>query len=65
MKLKSSLKDWEIAREMFGSNTKDICKIVKKLRDKGEITPHCDGWSLIHERGKEDSDWLISNDLLE
>ena len=65
MKLKSSLKDWEIAREMFGSNKKDICKIVKKLREKGETIPHCDGWNLIYEKGKEDSEWLISNDLLE
>jgi hypothetical protein len=65
MKLRADLKDWEIAREMFGSNAKEICKIVKKLRDKGEVVPHCEGWSLISEKGKDDFGWLISNELLE
>lgn len=63
MKLKESLKDWQIAKEMFGSNSKEICKIVKRLRTKGIVVSHCEGWSIISEG--EDIGWLISNELLE
>lgn len=65
MKIKASIKDWQVAKEMFDSNSKEHCKIVKKLRDKGEVIDHCEGWSIITEKGKDDCGWLISNDLLE
>lgn len=69
MKIKDSIKDFQVAREMFGSNTKEQCHLAKKLRDKGIVTPHCEGWSIIHlpigEDGFEDCGWLIPNEALE
>lgn len=65
MNLKKELKDWQVAKEMFGKNTKLECQIVKKLREKGKISYLCDGWSIISEPDKDDCGWLISNDLLE
>jgi hypothetical protein len=66
MKIKSELKDWQVAKEMFGSNSKEICKLVKKLREKGEILPWCEGWSIIKQKNQEeDFGWLISHELLE
>lgn len=65
MKLKSSIKDWQIAQDMFGTNTKEQCKLIKKLRTKGEVYSICDGWSVISEKDSDECGWIISNDLLE
>lgn len=65
MNLKTDLKDWQVAKEMFGTNTKEQCKIVKKLRDKGEIVYLCQDWYIITEKNKDDCGWLISKDLLQ
>lgn len=65
MKIKSDIKDWQVAQGMFGTNTKEQCKVVKKLRDKGEISFLCEGWSIISEKGKDECGWIISNDFLE
>jgi hypothetical protein len=64
MKLKD-IKDYLIAREMFGSNTKEQCKIVKKLKEKEIIIEElCEGWSEIRLT-TEECGWVISNELLE
>jgi hypothetical protein len=65
MRIKGELKDWQVAREMFGTNTKEQCQLVKKLRSKGEISYLCEGWSIIVEKDKDDCGWLICNELLE
>ena len=63
--MKTELKDWEIAREMFGRNTKVECKIVTKLRKHGVIQPLCEMWSIITDsRLVDDCGWLIPNDCL-
>jgi len=36
MKIKPDLKDWQVAREVFGKNTKTECNLIKSLR-KQEI----------------------------
>ena len=63
MKLTVSLKDYEIAREMFGTHTKQQCKIVKKLRGPIVVEEICEGWSAIR-LVNEECGWLISNQLL-
>lgn len=64
--LKNELKDYQIAREMFGANTKEQCNLVKKLRSTGIVEPICDGWSLITDKNKpDDIGWLIPNECLE
>lgn len=65
IKINSEIKDYLIAREMFGSNTKEQCKLVSKLKEKGVITPHCDGWSIITLPSLvDDCGWLIPNNVL-
>ena len=64
MKIRSDIKDYLIAREMLGSNSKEDCHLIKKLRTKGIITPLCDGWSTI-SLDEDDCGWIICNDLLE
>ena len=65
-----SLKDFEVARIMFGSNTKEQCKIVKKLREdiiknkRVFIIEHCGVMSLITEENSH-IDWFIPNDCVE
>lgn len=65
MRVKKDIKDYLVAREMFGSNTKEQCQLVKKLREKGEIVPLCEGWSTITIPNIDDCGWLIPNELLE
>lgn len=63
--MKPELKDWEIAREMFGKNTKRECKIVAALRKHGVTEPLCDTWSIITDkRLADDCGWLIPNECL-
>jgi len=65
MQVKKDIKDYLVAREMFGSNTKEQCHLVKKLREKGEIVPLCEGWSIISFPNTDDCGWLIPNEILE
>lgn len=66
MKIKADLKDYVVAREMFGGNSKEQCYIVKKLRSNGIITPLCSDWSIITDKNKpDDCGWLISNECIE
>ena len=65
MKIKSDIKDWQVAQSMFGTNTKEQCKVIKKLREKGEIESLCDGWSIISDKNKDECGWIISNELIE
>jgi hypothetical protein len=51
------LKDYEVAREMFGTNTKEQCKLVKNLREKGTLEDldedYCIGYLPSHlEKGE-------------
>lgn len=64
--IRLDLKDYLVAREMFNSNTKEQCNLVKKLRSTGVIETHCDGWYLIRDKNKpEDIGWLIAEDCIE
>ncbi len=61
----SNLKDWQIAKEMFGRNTKRECRIVNTLRNFGVITSlNDDTWSLITDSRKDDGGWLFPNIFL-
>ena len=63
--MKSELKDWKIAQLMFGTNSKEDCKLVKELRKHGEIKPLCEGWSVITDsRLIDDCGWLIPNEAI-
>ena len=62
MRLREELKDYEIARAMFGGNTKEQCKIVKRLR-KSASFEHCEGWHLIGANEGEIG-WLVPVDIL-
>jgi len=56
------LKNWQIALEMFGKNTKKECNTVKYLRKYGIIEPLCDEWSIIYDsRLEDDCGFLIPN----
>lgn len=66
MVIKPSLKDYLIAREMFGDNTKEQCNLVKKLKTTGITEPLCEGYSRITDKNKpDDIGWIIPNDCLE
>lgn len=65
MKIRNDIKDYQVAQEMFGTNTKEQCKLVKKLRVKGIIIPLTEDFSVISEKGKDDCGWMISNTLLQ
>lgn len=62
MKLRDELKDYEIARAMFGGNTKEHCKIVKRLR-KYISVEHCEGWHIIGIN-ENDIGWLVPVEIL-
>ena len=63
MKLRD-LKDWEIARAMFGKNTKVECHLVKTLRKNYVLTPHCDGYYIL-TTPTDEIGWLIEESLVE
>ena len=64
--MKKDLKDWEIARIMYGKNGKHECKLVAELRKYGVITDLCEGCSIITDsRLDDDCGWLIPNECLE
>lgn len=66
MKIKSSLKDWEIAKDMFNNNDKKHCKIVKKLRSSPiEILLIDNHFSNIRLKNIDDCGHVVSNLLLE
>lgn len=61
--MRENLKDWEIAKIMFGKNTKPYIEIVKKLRKHGRIKEVCDDWGIIKDhRLRNDIGWIISSD---
>jgi len=63
--MKTELKDWQIAQQMFGKNTKRECKIVADLRKHGKVEMLCEGWSIITDkRLTDDCGWLIPNECL-
>lgn len=64
--MREDLKDWQIAFEMFGKNTKRECKIVADLRKHGVVTERlCEVWSVITDtRLPDDCGWLIPNECL-
>lgn len=59
IKIKQNIKDYLIAREIWGTNTKEQCHVVKKLREKGEIRQLCDGWCIISNPNIDDCGLLI------
>lgn len=63
--MKLELKDWQIAQMMFGTNTKEQCKLISTLRKHGVVEPLCESYSLITDkRTPEDCGWLIPNECL-
>lgn len=63
--IRDDLKDWEIARMMFGLNTKVECAIVKKLRKhQSSITKLCEDYSIIYDKTEDDCGWVIPNECL-
>lgn len=66
--MNKELKDWQIAKEMFGLNTKAECKIVSDLRKAYVhviIIPLCEGWSnIIDKRKQDDCGYLIPNECI-
>lgn len=64
MKLKDELKDWQIARIMFGKNTQAECKIVKKLRKyELEIAEMYSGIFLVIIKNDEIG-WFITDEVI-
>ena len=59
IKIKKDIKDYLIAREIWGTNSKEQCQIVKKLREKGEIKELCDGWCVISLPHVDECGYLI------
>lgn len=64
MKIRDDIKDYLVAQEMWGTNTKEQCKIIKKLRERCEIEILTDDYSIIRYKDKNDCGWLIPNILL-
>ncbi len=60
---KDSLKDWEIAKEIFGKNTKDEIKLVKDFRKNG-ILEIIDEISSIIKLPNDDCGYVIMNNVL-
>lgn len=68
MKLKSNIKDWQIAYGIFGKNTQKECKIVKQLRKSIESEEVCDGWYMLRTKEHIEMDevgWLVPIEYLE
>lgn len=65
MKLKDDLKDWQIAKIMFGKNNQAECKIVKKLRKKKlTLAEDCgDGVYVVDVEGEEVG-WIMFKEML-
>ena len=62
MKLKSDIKDWQIARDVLGRNTQKECKIIKELRKSVDSEEICEGWWMLRTQEQVDKDevgWLI------
>jgi len=53
--MNDKLKDWEIAKLMFGINKKAECKLVKDLRKHGIVNSLCEGYSIIKD-GRDTND---------
>lgn len=65
MKLKTDLKDWEIAREIFGKNTKLECHLIKVLRKNHyKLTELCEGYFLLTTETDEVG-WLVPENVVE
>ena len=67
MKLKDELKDWEIARGVFGKNTQKECKIIKELRKAVESEEICEGWYELRTKQhleKNEIGWFIPIEYL-
>jgi len=60
MKLREDIKDWQLAKIMFGKNTQPECKIVKKLRKKVLTLSedYGEGCYLVNVEG-EDLGWIM------
>jgi hypothetical protein len=68
MKLKDSIKDWQITRDVLGKNTHKECKIIKELRKAIESEEICEGWWMLRTKEHIDNDevgWLIPIEYLE
>lgn len=55
-KITDTLKDWEIAKIVWGSNNKEQCRAIKKLRKKCVITPICDDWYQVQTVQESEDD---------
>lgn len=66
MKLKDDLKDWQIAKIMFGKNTQAECKTVKKLRKKTMKLEedYGEGCYLVEVEGEE-TGWIVFDEIID
>ena len=64
--IKTELKDWEIAREMFGRNGKKECELIKKMRKHYQTEYHSTGWYIIYNTNDTEDKigWLIPQECL-
>lgn len=69
MKLKESLKDWQIAKLMFDDNQKEHCKIVRILRKSGVITETlCEGYYIMEtaiDQKNGNCGWVVFDEILD
>lgn len=68
MKIRSDIKDWQIAKEVFNKNTQKECKIIKELRKAIECNEICEGWYELRTKKHVENDevgWLIPIEYLE
>lgn len=56
MKLKESVKDWQIARDVLGKNTQRECKTIQGLRKSVESIEICEGWYELRTKEQIDRD---------
>lgn len=60
MILSDDKKDWEIARDIFGKNTKTECNLIKRLRKKKyTLTLLCEGYYLLEQVESDEVGWIV------
>ena len=66
MKIKTDLKDWQVAREVFGKNTKTECSLIKSLRKQELLVSKiCDGYYEVSVIGSDEVGWIFPKEMLE
>ena len=62
---RTDLKDYELAKIIFGTNKKRECKIVQDLKKRGLFKKICDGWYVIRDSKLiDDLGWIVPSECL-